>query len=375
VPETYDLFRYISYTRYRWKFAAVTCALAGALTLADNLAMTKQYTATSRIVIEPPAGTDLRSAMAVSPIYLESLKTYEEFARGDSLFRGALDRYHLRALLGAGPIESLKKRVLKVTLVRNTRILEIAATLPDARRAQELAQFVAESAVNLNQGILADSDRELLGGISADEQQARERLNAAEADWAREMASEPTQDLQAGIENGAELRARVQQDVINAEVDLADAVQREKQVKDTHSADAPGETADARARLDEMRRQLAAIDAQMAQREKLLAERLGHRDRIDAERKAAQAGLAAVETRLREARADAGYRGERLRIVDPGIVPERPSSPNIPLDVAAGLLLGALLPLLYLAIEMNYREHWALERGAVVRSMVKAGRE
>ena len=48
--------------------------------------------------------------------------------------------------------------------------------------------------------------------------------------------------------------------------------------------------------------------------------------------------------RLREARGDAGYRGERLRIIDPGIVPERPSSPNLPLNLVAALLLGLVLP-------------------------------
>ena len=51
--------------------------------------MTPQYTATARIVIDPPAGTDLRAAMAVSPIYLESLRTYEQFASSDSLFQKA----------------------------------------------------------------------------------------------------------------------------------------------------------------------------------------------------------------------------------------------------------------------------------------------
>ena len=66
------------------------------------------------------------------PGYLESLKTYEEFAANDSLFQKAIDQFQLRAALGARPIESLKKRVLQVALVRNTRILEIAATLPDA---------------------------------------------------------------------------------------------------------------------------------------------------------------------------------------------------------------------------------------------------
>ena len=129
--------------------------------------MTPQYTATARIVIEPPAGADLRAAMAVSPIYLESLKTYEHFAASDSLFQKAVQQFGL----AGRPIESLKRRVLKVQLVRNTRILEISATLPDAKKAQALAQFLAESTVEINRASVSESDQDLLRGI---EQQARD---------------------------------------------------------------------------------------------------------------------------------------------------------------------------------------------------------
>ena len=83
---------------------------------------------------------------------------------------------------------------------------------------------------------------------------------------------------------------------------------------------------------------------------------MAHRERLEAERKSRQADLTASETRLREARGDAGYRGERLRIIDPGIVPQKPSSPNLVLNLLAALLAGLVLPVGYLAIEMNYQE-------------------
>ena len=98
---------------------------------------------------------------------------------------------------------------------------------------------------------------------------------------------------------------------------------------------------------------------------------MAHRDKLEADRKAAQAGLAAIETRLREARGDSGYRGERLRIIDPGIVPERPSSPNLPLNVLAALLLGLMLPMLYLTLAMNYQEHKASGRRTAFHALSK----
>ena len=90
MSEPFDAYRYIGYLRSRWRWIAASAALAAVLAAAASLVMTPQYTATARLVIEPPAGADLRAAMAVSPIYLESLKTYEHFAESDSLFQKAV---------------------------------------------------------------------------------------------------------------------------------------------------------------------------------------------------------------------------------------------------------------------------------------------
>ena len=92
MAETFDVFRYMSYLRLRWRWIAASCAIAVTLSLAVTLLLPRQYTATVRIVVEPPAGADLRSAMAVSPIYLESLKTYEHFAASDSLYSFAINQ-------------------------------------------------------------------------------------------------------------------------------------------------------------------------------------------------------------------------------------------------------------------------------------------
>ncbi len=99
---------------------------------------------------------------------------------------------------------------------------------------------------------------------------------------------------------------------------------------------------------------------------------MAHRDRIEAERKAAQSALTSVENRLREARGDAGYRGERLKIVDPGIVPERPSSPNLPLNVAVALLLGLIFPVVYLTLQWNLRELRVSQPRGIFHALAKA---
>jgi uncharacterized protein involved in exopolysaccharide biosynthesis len=350
--EPLDAYRYIGYWRRHWAWIASSCGVAVILAAAITLLLPKEYTATARIVIEPPAGTDLRSAMAVSPIYLESLKTYEHFAASDSLFRKAVEKFGLHQR----PLESMKKRVLRVGIVRNTRILEIAATLPDARKAQALAQFLAESTVGLNRAVTSEGDRDLIAGIETQEREIQAQLQEAENAWARLLSTEPVDELQAAARGAAELRGKVQNEFLGVQLEIADAVERLKQAGGGDMVEIRKQADNARARLEEMQKQLQALDRQSAAREKLLAERLAHRDKVDAERKAALTALQAVEARLRDARGDLGYRGERLKIIDPGIVPERPSSPNLPLNLVAALLLGLVLPVAYLTLRMSYEE-------------------
>jgi succinoglycan biosynthesis transport protein ExoP len=259
-------------------------------------------------------------------------------------------------VLGPGPIESLKKRVLKVDTVRNTRILEIAATLPDAGKAQALAQFLAESTVALNRSMVTESDRDLLQGLEQQERVIRARLEETETAWARLLLTEPLDDLQSAMEKASDLRSAVQEQAQSVELEIADAGERLKQASAAELVEIRKQDSYARARLEQMRRQIQSLDAQNAEREKRLAMRQAHRDKLEAERKAAQVQLTAMDTRLREARGEAGFRGERLRIVDPGIVPERPSSPNIPLNVAAAMLLGLVLPVVFLTLRMSYQE-------------------
>lgn len=358
MPGAIDAFHYVSYMRSRWRLIAASCGIAGVLAVGVSLLQTREYTATARILIEPPAGSDLRAAMAVSPIYLESLRTYEEIAGSDSQFRKAIERFGLRPLLGGRPIESLKKRVLKVRLVRNTRILEIAVVLPDAAKAQALAQFLAESTVELNRSMVSAGDRDLQHGLEDQAAEARTRLDGIETQWARLLAAEPVEDLKASMENSADLRSKLQQDVVNVELEIADSTQPRTDI------------AAAQSRLAELRKQLQTLDRQTGEREKLLAMRMAHRDKLESERRAAQTGLATMEATLREAHSNSGFRGERLKIVDPGIVPERPSSRALPLNLAAALLLGLVLPILYLAIELNFREHRAIARRDLYQTAV-----
>ncbi len=341
MPEPVNTYRYLSFLSARWRFIAVSCIIAVTLALAVSLTRPNQYTATCGILIEPPAGTDIRSALGVSPIYLESLKTYEHFAASDSLFLRALDRFQLRQRFPGRPVESLKATILKVGMVRDTKILEIKVTLPDARTAQALALYLGEETVKLSRTVDDEGDRELTQATEKQEADARARLDQSEAAWAHTSAEQPVEQLQQEIQSGGDLKSSLERQLLRIEVD---------------SAEAPaGEAAANKARAETLRKQLAQVERDLTAHEELLARRMGERDRLDAQRTASQQAYAAVEQRLSQVRGDLGYRNERLKIIDPGIVPERPSAPNTTLHVLAALLLGLVVPVIYLTLELSFR--------------------
>jgi uncharacterized protein involved in exopolysaccharide biosynthesis len=91
-----------------------------------------------------------------------------------------------------------------------------------------------------------------------------------------------------------------------------------------------------------------------------------------AQRNAARVAFESAEKRLEEVRSLSGSRGERLTVIDPGVVPERPSWPKIPLMVLAALVIALAGSLLYLIFEFNYRLEKSAARPVAPLAHVKA---
>lgn len=285
------MLRYLEHLRRRWRVIAAACGVAVVLALAVALLTPARYTATARIMIEPPAGSDSRIAVAVSPIYLESLKSYELVASGDRLFLEAVEHFKIQH---PKSVDALKRSVLRVSMPRNTKILEIAVTLHDPVQAQALALYVAQQTVKVTRDLAHDIESEVSDDAQKQLEEARTRMEQAEHAWARvsEQGKSGTADHVAQV--GA----------------------------------------------------------------------------AQAEREAARESFDAAERRLDDARSVSSERSERLRIVDPGVVPERPSWPNLPLMLMAALLVALVASLLYVTLEFNF----GLERSASPRSLAPLAR-
>lgn len=346
---SFDAFEYIQHLRARWLVVVTACGLSAALALGISLLLPRQYTATASVIIEPPGGSDARLTTAVSAMYLESLKTYELFAASDSLFVRAAERFHL-GRHGSGSIESLKRRVLKVAKLRDTKMLEISATLSNPQQAQALAQYLATETVNASHAENIASDRDFIEGGTQQAYDARRHLDDLEKEWGTLAVHEPIESLQAEIDAEVALRSKVEEQLLAAEAAVADYQQR---AEDGSFAREELKGSQARAAL------LAARSRELQrttqQESTTLARRIGRRQKVETALDVARQSYETVARSLIEAQASAGSHAEHLRIIDPGIVPQRPSSPNVPLNVAAALCAALVASIVYLSCVFVYR--------------------
>ncbi len=223
MADSFDPIEYLEYLRKRWMFAAAAVMLACVVAVVSCLVLPKQYTAVATLVIEPP-GADQRNATAVSAIYLESLKSYEALASNDTLFAKACEKFHLLGGKAATSLESFKRRVLRVDKVKDTKVLEIGVTLPDASQAQALVQYLAEETVALDRGIASAGDREILDRARQQLDTSGKDLDQARAEATSVRASEPVLDNE--VRSLEDRKARAEAQRVEANMLLAESSAR-----------------------------------------------------------------------------------------------------------------------------------------------------
>jgi len=359
--DSFDAFEYIDYLRRRWRVVAAACGAALLISLGVSLLLPKRYTATAIVVIEPPGGTDVRVGVAVSAVYLESLKTFASFAESDSLFARAAAQFHLQNASHPEPIESLKRRALKVSKPRDTKVLEISVTLPDPKLAQSVAQFLANETVLISRGENQASDSAFVEQAQKQLIDSSARLQKDQKAWEDLVGKQPL-ELQSDVDSLVAMQGQLRQQLVEAQADVAAYQQSSGQF-----ASEQLKAAQARATL--LEKQLQDLGREIQQKSVALARRGAERDALQTELTIAQSAFENDTQRLRDMRASAGSHAEQLRVIDPGIVPQRPSSPNIPMNVAAALLLALVSSIVYLSVAFAYRRRRMGFEPAVSRGM------
>ena len=181
---------------------------------------------------------------------------------------------------------------------------------------------------------------------------AQSRLERAQTALAGFAAREPVDALRDEIASTAELQTKLREQLSDAE---ADAAEYQERAKGADGEFALRQLPAMRARVAELQRRADELAATLAEKNTTLARRTAQRENLETELKMAQAAYEGASNRLRDARSGSGTRGERLRVIDPGIVPQRPSAPNVPLNIIAALFLSLLASIVYLSVAFGFR--------------------
>jgi uncharacterized protein involved in exopolysaccharide biosynthesis len=361
MEQPFDGIQFTNYVGRHWLVIAICCTTAIAVTAVTCLLVTKRYTATASVLIEPPAGNDPRGATAVSPVYLESLKTYERFASSDTVFATALSELKLLNRFSGASVESIKRSVLKVARPTNTKVVEISVTLDDPKSAQGLAQHIAEQTIALNQRLNDRSTEDVLRESKSNRDKAKDRLDKAEKAREELTKAEAIDALQSEVTEINQLRLSVEQDLGKTRAELADM---QAELKTFHAGDGLESQADwtirqveaLRARIGSLEEQTQALRQSGADKTNILESRKQRREAQEAELRSARADYELAKTRFSDAQGSVAYRGERLELMDPGIIPERPSFPNTPLNVMLAFIISIVLSIGYLALRFGYTQ-------------------
>ena len=192
--------------------------------------------------------------------------------------------------------------------------------------------------------------RTAIKAIAAFGRNARFTTKGALQASAANAAREPNGALQPQIEADVDLLEKIHQSLMDARSDIA-----EYQDNADYALELPG----LRAKAAELDKRAAELEKSIERKSVLASERNAQRQKLDAEVKMAQTASESAAARLRELRATAGTRGERLRVIDPGVVPQRPSSPNVALNVLVALLVALIVLAAYLTVSFSYQRRHA----------------
>ncbi len=343
--DAFDPLEFLAFLRKHARFSAIAVGSAVVITLAACWILPARYTATATLVIEPPIANDPRAATAVTPVYLESLKTYEQFAASDSLFQKACEQFHLAESVKTPCTESFKNRVLRVTKLKDTKLLRIAVTLTDAQLSQKVVQFLASETVALNRSLARDGDQETLADVQIQRARAAEELQKARGAYEAATASGAERLLEEEIRTLSDLKARASVEILRSRAALAEEATLSEQ-----------------ARLRSLQEESADVDRKLTTQSTALSATLANRERAIQALRTAEATHDAWSRRANETAIASGLRTEQLRIVDPGVVPQQPSFPNTPLFTGAAFLISALLSLVYLSLRFGL-EQQRIRRG------------
>jgi uncharacterized protein involved in exopolysaccharide biosynthesis len=157
---------------------------------------------------------------------------------------------------------------------------------------------------------------------------AKGRLDEAETAWQKAAGARSTEALRLEISDDSYLKSQVEEQLLD-------------------------EQGPSRARVELLQRRMGELTRAINENSAALAHQSAREQDLQAVLTAARTSYEAAAQRLADLRNSQGSRMEWLHVVDPGTIPEKPSSPNVPVIVIGAAALALFSSFLYLTISFS----------------------
>lgn len=382
MPSPFELSDYLRAILGRWKRITAVIVVASVVALLISLLLPKKYDATVLLAVQP-AGSDARYPAVMSPTYLEYLHSYEQFLQSD----GSIARVIKAANLDSGPyrytVETFRTTALDLALVRNTNVLKIRVRFPDPSKAHEIALALARIGIQTNSDMnSAEADR-TARQIQQETAEASARLTTADAAIETFRRGNREDEIGRQLSQQLERKMAYQEKLADAQVEMAEKeawlasfstqLQRGSGGGRRQQAEIRQQTQMAAAELEQLRARqkalragLQELEAPLERNRLALAALEARRRQLERDYELAQSAVVASANRANDARFTMAARHEELQIADPGVVPSRPSSPRIVVNVLLAGALGLLAGFVYESWAWNSDHDRAASRTGAV---------
>jgi uncharacterized protein involved in exopolysaccharide biosynthesis len=336
--ETLEVRSYLRHLGSRWKTLLAVPAVAVVVALLVSLALPRKYDATVTLLVQPGA-SDARFPPAMNQIYLEYLRSYEQVVQGSDLLSKVIREFHLDLT-----VDSFRNQVLDVHMPRFSKMLTVRVRWSDPQKAHDIALFLAKEAVTTIDA-LRDADAERTARQSQQEvQRAQARFEEASAQLLAFKLKTREEELSRSVQVEMDTKSEYEKQLANSQIQLSVLETRfpSEQAKEV----AASLTAE-RARQTALRKGLAGLEAQLSRHQaELLKARAGTAS-LERAYQSAEETLNQATTRANDTRAATVSRSEQLQIADPGVVPQRPSSPHYLFNALLALARGLFAAVIY----------------------------
>jgi uncharacterized protein involved in exopolysaccharide biosynthesis len=330
----------------RWRILLSAAVSAAVLSFLGAHLLPKKYTSEALLLIETPGISDSRASLIVSSVYLDSLRTYAMLASSDELFEKAANSLGLRETGDGRSLSELKESAIKVEIPRNSRILAIRATLRQPEKEQALAKFLAEATVERNLAIQQKGDELRTSLADSARQAAEKRMDEIEEEFQDLAAKSPAAGLEAEVEALVWNREMAREEL--------KFLQRRDSAPLPSGSDPTVGGSPLRTHVDALRERVERLDAEIRGKQILLARAEAKQDALESRRKSARKVLQQADSRFLQEQALEAARSERLQIIQPGVLPDKPSHPRIALYVLAATALALLFAVFAVTLQIHF---------------------